>query len=410
MRSSVKRSAPPRPTPQGGRPTLRLVSISLAAATACATPCAAQSAPHALPDMSFLGVEIAAARSWTNRFDRLSLQAQISVDSNSRTWLLVIVKDAQGQERFLAYMRPNADHSRLMGPGENQYIERQDSCIRFRDQNTSRPLNLGMFCADPSGEPTDIALTRYTGRWTTTLGDMVLERYGAGLMGTIARPDADGHPRVFRRLVFSTGSPHRVGAWAAPDSDFGGNFSLPTESAEGSFTGFFENADGSLRTWSGRRVESTPAPAPQPEPPAPSSPVPTPAPGAPGSPTGPAPRPSGGFERIGEFDVRFERLERPRSGGVVRAVVSIRNASQQVQHLPSGVFRAILTDADGAGQERNQLWRGSGEPAQLFNGTPALQPGGELTVRFTFNPDIPQLDRLVLMRGEQKVEFDLTGR
>lgn len=62
------------------------------------------------------------------------------------------------------------------------------------------------------------------------------------------------------------------------------------------------------------------------------------------------------------------------------------------------------------GQERNQLWRGSGEPAQLFNGTPTLQPGGELTLRFTFNPDIGELDSLVLMRGSEQVEFDLAGQ
>lgn len=141
-------------------------------------------------------------------------------------------------------------------------------------------------------------------------------------------------------------------------------------------------------------------------------PGPTPPVGSSGGSPQPSPGSSSaaGFQTLGGFGVRFDRLERPRSGGVVRAVVTLRNDTQQVQHLPSGTFRAILTDADGAGQERNQLWRGSGEPAQLFNGTPALQPGGELTVRFTFNPDIRALDSLILMRGQEQVEFDLGGR
>ena len=121
-------------------------------------------------------------------------------------------------------------------------------------------------------------------------------------------------------------------------------------------------------------------------------------------------QPNAEFQRLQPFDVRFVQLERPRGSQIVRAVVTIRNVSERVQYLASGTFRAILTDADGAAQERNQIWQGSGEPAQLFNSTPALQPDGELTVRFTFNPDIRELDRLVLMRGEERIEFDLAGR
>ena len=121
-------------------------------------------------------------------------------------------------------------------------------------------------------------------------------------------------------------------------------------------------------------------------------------------------QPNPEFQRLQPFDVRFDQLERPRGSQVVRAVVTIRNVGEQVQYLASGTFRAILTDADGAAQERNQIWQGSGEPAQVFNSTPALQPDAELTVRFTFNPDIRELDSLVLMRGEERIEFDLTGQ
>lgn len=116
-----------------------------------------------------------------------------------------------------------------------------------------------------------------------------------------------------------------------------------------------------------------------------------------------------GFQPVGRFQVRFDRLERPRGNAAVRAVVTIRNAGRQTRHLPSGTFRVVLTDADGAGQERNQIWRGSGEPAATFNGTPTVAPGEELTVRFIFNPDISRLGTLTLSSGRDQAVFDLTG-
>jgi hypothetical protein len=127
------------------------------------------------------------------------------------------------------------------------------------------------------------------------------------------------------------------------------------------------------------------------------------------SPTVETPGQAAGFQPVGRFQVRFDRLERPRGSAVVRAVVTIRNPGRQTRHLPSGTFRAVLTDADGAGQERNQIWRGSGEPAATFNGTPAVAPGEELTVRFIFNPDIPRLGSLTLASGQEQAVFDLTG-
>jgi len=113
---------------------------------------------------------------------------------------------------------------------------------------------------------------------------------------------------------------------------------------------------------------------------------------------------------VGRFDVRLERLERPRGSRVVRAVVTVRNATETVQYLTSGALRAILTDADGVGQERNQFWRGSGDPPALFSGTPTVQPGAAITVRFVFNPDMPQLDTLTLIDAGERVEFRLSGR
>lgn len=66
-----------------------------------------------------------------------------------------------------------------------------------------------------------------------------------------------------------------------------------------------------------------------------------------------APDEMAGFQPVGRFQVRFDRLERPRGSAVVRAVV---------------------------------------------------------TVRFVFNPDMPQLDTLALIDAGDRVEFRLSGR
>lgn len=170
----------------------------------------------------------------------------------------------------------------------------------------------------------------------------------------------------------------------------------PSEAPAGCATAQAASAPG------GQGAPNSEPPAPSPAPTAPQLPQTTPVP--------PAPAESSAFAALGAFDVRFDRLERTRGSAVVRAAVTVRNATETIQHLPSGTFRAILTDADGAGQERNQLWRGSGEPATLFNGTPALRPGGEITVRFAFNPDTPRLRDLTLMQGGDQLKFDLRGR
>lgn len=156
-----------------------------------------------------------------------------------------------------------------------------------------------------------------------------------------------------------------------------------------------------------------PEPEPQPEPQPQTEPQPRPEPGPGPQPQPepePAPPPPLTFEPVGRFDVRLERLERPRGSRVVRAVVTVRNATETVQYLTSGALRAILTDADGVGQERNQFWRGSGDPPALFSGTPTVQPGAAITVRFVFNPDMPQLDTLTLIDAGERVEFRLSGR
>lgn len=244
----------------------------------------------------------------------------------------------------------------------------------------------------------------FVGRWSTNGGVVTFTESNGFLHGRLERLDANGAPSLVRRFVFvQIDGDQTIGAWAGPDGFQGAEATINLGPDGESLHGRMLKQVGSEETWSARRLEASPETSPRPAP----TPLPTPAPSVPeGAPTAP----QGDFRGLGAFEVRFDALERPRGTGVVRAVVTIRNAGQQLEHLPSGTFRAILTDSDGVGQERNQLWRGSGEPAQLFNGTPTLQPGGELTVRFTFNPDNRDLDNLVLMRGQERVEFDVSGQ
>lgn len=246
----------------------------------------------------------------------------------------------------------------------------------------------------------------FLGRWSTNGGVLTFTESNGFLHGRLERMDAGGAPSLVRRLVFTQLEGDRIiGAWAGPDGFQGAEATINIGPEGDSLHGRLSRQIGSAESWSARRLRPDPVPADPPRP----GPEPAPDP----HPHTPAPNPSpsqhGEFRALGMFEVRLDRLERPRAGGVVLAAVTIRNVGRTVQHLPSGTFRAILTDADGAGQERNQLWRGSGEPAQLFNGTPALQPGAELTVRFTFNPDVRDLASLVLMRGGDQVVFDLSG-
>ncbi|MBU3971364.1 MAG: hypothetical protein KKG54_11240 [Alphaproteobacteria bacterium] len=222
--------------------------------------------------------------------------------------------------------------------------------------------------------------------WWSNLGRT---RIGRPRPGMILVDQLGAAGSVKRRLVVETrataadGATVWAGPWVASDASPAGGLSTAREAFSGKLTSAFLTL-----AWEGSRDRPADATPQEPERPAPIE----------------------GPRDLGPFRVSFRGLERPRGSAVVRAAVTIHNVSERVQYLASGTFRAILTDADGAAQERNQIWQGSGEPAQVFNSTPALQPDGELTVRFTFNPDIRELDRLVLMRGEERIEFDLAGR
>lgn len=157
--------------------------------------------------------------------------------------------------------------------------------------------------------------------------------------------------------------------------------------------------------------EAQPAPPPEPaQPPPPIEETPQPQPEPPPPPRPPAPRPAPVPPRrvpaaVGPYDVQIETLER--SGRTVRIVATLGNGSAVPQHLSSGQIRAILTDSDGASQERNQVWRASGEPPQTFSGTPVIQPGATLRIRWVFQAEGGLPRDLTLISGGESVTFDL---
>ena len=85
------------------------------------------------------------------------------------------------------------------------------------------------------------------------------------------------------------------------------------------------------------------------------------------------------------------------------AFVTVKNITGSTQYVN---FRAVLCDGDGVCQERNQYYRASGEPAALFNATPAVQPGQELKIRYVFNPDSgSQPIKFTLHQADKRAEF-----
>lgn len=393
--------------------------ITGAALLAASTPAAAQTASNDVKHMTTLAAELATG-AWSG-YENADLQANVLLGHPQDTFLLRWTFQSSTPSDWddvTVYLVPTGDREQLRSHDGALTIRRAHGyCVRAEGQivtahsNPTRPratVSVAETFCPGSNDAVRTPRERYAGLWRTDIGDLRLAfTNGAILRGEFSRPDTRGEPAPYRRVVFGYPLPDGLlGAWSPMENGFGDTAELRL-SADGQLTGRLWLQDGPV-TFRGRRPEAETPPPAQTPPPS-QTPAPVPVPGGGGGSQTPPPA-TGGFQPLGAFDVRFDRLERQRDSQVVRAVVTIRNASQQVQHLPSGTFRAILTDRDGAGQERNQLWRGSGEPAQVFNGTPSIQPGAELTVRFTFTPDIRDLKSLTLMRAQESASFDLSGR
>jgi hypothetical protein len=386
-------------------------SVSLLAGEA---PVAAQSSSSDEKHMTTLAAELATGR-WQGHANA-AIQAQAVLGRPDDTFLLrwhFQSDTAAAWHGATIYLVPTGDREQLRSEDGAVTVQRAlGHCVRVDGRITpwsadprtpSAPVAVSETFCPTTNDNYQRTREQFAGLWRTDIGDLQLAfANGAVLKGEFVRPDARGEQTPYRRVAFGIHFPDRLfGAWSQMESGFGDTAELRVGS-DGQLTGRLWLQNGPV-TFRGRRAEEdAPPTSPQPTPGGSGSPPP--------APSAEQPPASGAFRPLGGFEVRFDRLERPRDAQVVRAVVTIRNATQRVQHLPSGTFRAILTDRDGAGQERNQLWRGSGEPAQVFNGTPTLQPGGELTVRFTFNPDIRDLRSLTLMRADETVNFDLAGR
>ena len=259
------------------------------------------------------------------------------------------------------------------------------------------------------GSP-DVAarLALWVGEWQTSNGPVSLAVEGNVLLGTFG---ASGSVHPGRMAMIGNGL--RVyGAWdtqaSSPRQRGRVDFDM---SANGqSFTGqqsFNRQADPAAperpRPWNGEKGSAPPPP--EPLPPAPHPPLPPVV-------TQPVPQPgpvvSSPFKPLRRVDVRLDRIVEARGYPTrqVHAFVTIRNASATPQYISSGYLRAVLTDADGVAQERNQVWRASGEPAALFSATPVVQPGAELKLRYVFNPDEgSRTATFALSEGDKRVEF-----
>ena len=152
-----------------------------------------------------------------------------------------------------------------------------------------------------------------------------------------------------------------------------------------------------------------PAPQPQPQ----RHPQPEPQPGPQPQPQ-PEPKPDTpeAYRSLNKFDVRLDKVVEARGYPTrqVHVFVTIKNATTTQQYITSGFMRAVLTDTDGVGQERNQVWRANVEPAALFNNTPVVKPGAELAIRYVFMPDSGAVPAtLTLSEGGKSLEFPVTG-
>lgn len=257
-------------------------------------------------------------------------------------------------------------------------------------------------------------MAKWVGDWDTTEGRVTFEPQGAYLVGTYQKQGAAGTSGEGTAVVIASAT----GAWGAWDLEASsprqrGRVDLAMAADGQSFTGTYYHditANRSAPTtrfpWTGKKaVTGTPEPS-----------TPTPTPSTPPVVTPPAPLPppatSAAYKPLRRVDVRLDRVVEARGYPTrqVHAFVTLKNISPTPQYISSGYLRAVLTDADGVAQERNQVWHASSEPAALFNSTPVVQPGAELKIRYVFNPNEgSQPATLTLSEGDKRAEFSTGG-
>jgi hypothetical protein len=260
-----------------------------------------------------------------------------------------------------------------------------------------------------SVEQVDATVAKLKGAWTSPFGRINFIPFDN--MG-IENLQADfTNPETGKRhtLYFTTGGGLAVVTFPEARTDrLTLNFAPDGRSftAQGTGTG-----PGGL--WRAKREAASEPGAPPMHPPVPNTPPlgapPTsPVPNTPPVVTPPGPVATAAFKPLNRINVRVDRVVVARGYPThqVHAFLTVKNTSASPQYFTSGFMKAVLADADGAGWERSQPYRASGEPAALFSSTPVIQPGGELKVRYIFlsEPDA-QLRTLTLSEGGQRAEF-----
>jgi hypothetical protein len=250
------------------------------------------------------------------------------------------------------------------------------------------------------------------GIWVTPVGELRMTRDGYGFKGSLR--GANGHETHQVRVTnVDDNISSLVQRWTIESADgkqhrAEANFEIAGDMLVlgSAYTSDNVKLPGGATHWVLRRQGT--APVEQNETPPVANP-PTPrVPNTPPVVTPPGPVVPAAFKPLNRIDVRVDRVVVARGYPThqVHAFLTVKNTSASPQYFTSGFMKAVLADADGAGWERSQPYRASGEPAALFSSTPVIQPGGELKVRYIFlsEPDA-QLRTLTLSEGGQRAEF-----
>lgn len=292
----------------------------------------------------------------------------------------------------------------------------------------------GRWSLRPVAGGKDDAWTKpYLGRWTWDGGQLTVRNKDGVLLGDWLAPGGQS-----RSLAFAKQNGRIIGAWAGSDGFRGDEATLYLSDDGRQIGGTLWGEFGTSKDWRAVRIEAAPQtppdtprpPGPAPVEPKPADPPPTPPEPMPGpgpsnppadppkpfptDPVDPAPDPNpvASFQPLRRVDVRLDRIEVARGYPThqVHAFLTIKNASASPQYFTSGFLKVVLADADGVTWERSQPYRASREPAELFASTPAIQPGGELKVRYVFQPEEGvSLVRLMVIEGDQTAQFTNLG-
>ncbi len=264
----------------------------------------------------------------------------------------------------------------------------------------------------------------WLGEWTVQDGVLKLFMEQGRLMGTFRVPAASGLMETRREVLFrgatdryETDGDTLVGFWqAVGDTQGGGEARMTLLPGKRSFGGTL-SGDPRYGAWRGERSgamprptgetaepETLPAPTPVPQPPAP--PEPRPVPQTP-APTVPQPEPAAdGFEPLGKWDVRIDKVENPRDDRLTHVYVTLRNAGTQNLLQTEDVW-VYLETSDGLTQRSGQGLRALPGPAQLFGSPPpVVLPGKEIKAKYIFDRHRGvTLTSIMVMEGDHKAEF-----